>query len=383
MLIHVYDENFKKVGILKKYTFAQYIDKLNDIGTFEILAEFCKENTFLLNKERQYFVSFDSSVMGYVLSVTKDSDSRYEKVINIKGNLLSFILTKKVMYKVQNFSGKTHAVAKAMIENNCIHNVYKPQTNLPRTEVILSPNMDTQTTDVKVQQTGGSIWQGIQPLLEQDSLGLEMYPVLTERKRIEGTETNVEKFYIKIFLGADRRRKNSEGNKPVIFSQSYSNIQRSSYEVDKSDYYNFAYIAGEGEGVDRIWEEVDSESKSGFLRFELFVDARDLQSQTLEGVTISTEEYKQLLKQRGIDNLNEHIVCSGYDATVINKKYIYEKDFYKGDFVTIIDNEIGAVIDAQITEVTRSWQGVEEIVDISVGYKKIQIMHKYAKKGVI
>ena len=50
-MIEVLDRNLKKIDILRKYTFSQYVKEFRDIGTFKINAQLIDENLYLLNKE--------------------------------------------------------------------------------------------------------------------------------------------------------------------------------------------------------------------------------------------------------------------------------------------------------------------------------------------
>ena len=92
-----------------------------------------------------------------------------------------------------------------------------------------------------------------------------------------------------------------------------------------------------------------------------------------------------MLIQRGKENLKDHIVFVSYDSTVTNenKKYKYGVDFKNGDFVTIVDNELGMEVDAQITEITKSREGSREILDITFGYRRVQMNERLRRKGVI
>ena len=50
---------------------------------------------------------------------------------------------------------------------------------------------------------------------------------------------------------------------------------------------------------------------------------------------------------------------------------MYGKDYNLGDLVTVQDDVLGIVVDAQITQVTKTVQGSSEIIDIAFTYGKI------------
>lgn len=394
-VITVFNKYFERIDVLRKYTFMQYVDKFNGVGEFKINAILCDENLYFFDENEVFFVAFDGMAMGRIDKVVKDSDSEFERTIEITGRMIKYKLQTSVVYKQQIYTGRTAEVVKQLVENNmCVGSVGSKryinfEFNIP------GDRLSEMTQINNGQWTGGSVYDAVQPLLQQDNMGFEIVPVITDAHEI-GTQapiTNIMQWHFNILLGEDRTRNNVKGNKPVVFSHSLSNLTRSTYEKDMKDYCNVAYVAGEGEGNDRTWIEAyqdgikgtDNEWDAvGWLRDELFVDARDLQK-TIDNKTYTDTEYKEMLIQRGKENLKDHIVFVSYDSTVTdeNDKYKYGRDFYNGDFVTIVDNELGMEVDAQITEITKSREGSREILDITFGYRRVQMNERLRRKGVI
>lgn len=394
-VITVFNKYFERIDILRKYTFMQYTDKFNGVGEFKINAILCDENLYLLDKKEVFFVAFDRTTMGRIDKVVKDSDSEFEQTLEITGRMIKYKLQTSVVYKQQIYSGRTAEVVKQLVKNNMCVGSTGDKRYINFEFYIQGDRLSEMTMINNGQWTGGSVYDAIQPLLQADSMGFEIKPVITERCEIAASApiTNIRKWYFNILLGEDRTRNNQRGNKPIVFSHSLSNLTRSTYEKDMKEYCNVAYVAGEGEGNNRTWIEVYQDGVKGteyewdaigWLRDELFVDARDLQK-TTDNKTYTDTEYNEILTQRGNEYLKEHIVFVSYDSTVTNEneKYKYQRDFYNGDFVTIVDNELGITVDAQITEVTKSVEGSREILDITFGYRSIQMNEKLRRKGVI
>lgn len=96
----------------------------------------------------------------------------------------------------------------------------------------------------------------------------------------------------------------------------------------------------------------------GEKRKELWVDARDLQSTDSNDMQISDFEYNKMLWQRGLQKLADYKMVENFNSVIKSFGFIqyeYNKDYYLGDTVTIIDREIGVTVDTQITEVERLW----------------------------
>lgn len=374
-MLRVMNSNFKIIDTLKKYTFAQYEDKFREIGTFKVLAQLVKENNYLFDKKEQYYILFDEFTVGKVEKVIKDSDSEYDKTITITGRLAPVLLTQRVINSIVDFTGNSVDYIVTLLQM-CF--------DLDNIDSSRYVNMNVATDDVseskelsavKKQVTGGYLWDEIQETMELDDLGLFLYPKLTSvySDRLD-IETNVRFWTLMLSSGTDRRVKNKEGNEAIIFSQSLSNISRTAYTKDSESYRNIAYVAGEGEGTDRKWYELKINQENsigeqiGWNRFELWIDARDLQSEDSDGNKLTQEQYETNIKNRANEKAKENDVSNSYESTVTVRNLEYRKDFDKGDLVTIKDDELGVIIDAQIIAVTVTEQDSKTIVDVTLQY---------------
>lgn len=406
MIIYVYDKYFRRIDILKKYTYCQVSDCARDIGTFSVNVVLDDDSKYLLNEKERYYLNFKETfdtvpVMGEVLKAKKDSEED-KQIIKLEGKMCINIFKYRIIEKTQSYSGKIKDIIGSIIYKNITSTVSLPNRINPRyIDIHVIKDVSSEyDMSVMVQKTGTDMLETMIDLCEQSEICLDFYPEIeTLHKDIHlgdlYPETNISVWNLRIYSGKDRTRKNKDGNVPIVFSQSYSNIERTTYEVDKSDYINVAYVAGEGEGEQRQVEKVlesgfeeNAMENVGFSRREMYVDARDLQKENNDGETITEEEYKQLLQQRGLEDLSEHIICLSYDGTAIiyntkgQQRYKYGVDFYKGDKVEIVDNQLGVKVIAQITKVTRTYQkGENTIYDIEFGNKKYSIRKRLKRKG--
>ena len=55
-MLWIFNENLRRVGLLRQYEMAQWNNKFRDIGTFSINARYVDENLFLLDKTNTYYV---------------------------------------------------------------------------------------------------------------------------------------------------------------------------------------------------------------------------------------------------------------------------------------------------------------------------------------
>lgn len=374
-MIEILNENFLKIDILRKYTFVQYTNKFRDVGTFKINVRLVEENLYLLKKQDMY-VLFDGRILGKIEDVKKESDSEFEQILELSGRLSNVLFTKRVVAGTIKFKGNTAQLVKSVIENE----ITKDKNSNRYINIDIKYDNEKYLSSIcsKIEKeiTGGYIWDVVQPVMEQDNLGMYFLPIVsTKHKDSEGRDTNISSWELYISAGKNRTKQNRKNEIPVVFSQSLSNIARTDYEYNTENYCNVAYVAGEGEGTERKWYEIKrtNEEEKGWKRNELWVDARDIQSVDGEGNEITKEEYEKLIKQRSNEKFTEASKEESYEATITeaNKQYKYGTDYVLGDFVTIVDNELEIEIDAQITEVTRTIEGVREIVDVAFTYGKI------------
>lgn len=381
-MIDVFDKNLRKINTIRKYTFAQYVDKFREVGTFKITANLVNENLYLL-QDSQFYVLFDGVVFGRVDKVLKDSDSEYDKTIEITGQLAPVFFTQRVNYKTITYNGTTARYIGALISQNIPTDKSDPRYLDITVKYEDADYLDANCRKISRQKTGGYMWDEMSLAMEQDNLGVFFEPNFDSLKNTSSEDgTRIQAWNLTVTAGKDRTKDNTQGNTPIVFSQSISNIQRSTYSLNSEDYCNSAVVAGEGEGDDRKWftfevnsKESKFEPNSGWGLRELFIDARDIQSKTDDGETTMTdEEYKKALNDRAESKAVDSMLTKSYSSTVIlsNDKYVYNRDYKKGDTVTVVDKEIGVTLDAQITTVTKTYQGVNEVIDIDFTYGKTE-----------
>lgn len=393
-MLWIFNENLRRVGSLRKYEMAQWNNKFRDIGTFSINARYVDENLFLLDKTKTYYVLLYMSndktksdswntlhnVFGKIEKVSKenDEDADYPSTIKVEGRLMPFLFSKRVIAGTFDYKNMELIAYVTDLITRCF------EKNTERyVDMNISCQKDNKVyedTFITKQITGGQLWEELSDYFEQYKLGIVIAPKIDKTFELSSEYgehlsglSNVAGFEVQIKTGVDRTRGN--GLNTVIFSKSLSNIKRASYSYNSESDMNVAYIAGEGEGAERKWYEIQKDSenkKSAWNREELWIDARDIQSEGEDDTTLTDEEYDKLIEQRAYEKFQENSVMDEYSATVNehNQRYVYMRDYDLGDWVTIQDRDLSIEIDAQIVEVTTTLQNNETINDITFEYGK-------------
>lgn len=373
-MIMILDDTMRIVDILRKYEYSQYELKAREIGKFTINAMIDKENLYLMDKTKNYYVLLDDDVFGVIESVKRESDSETSKVFTIKGSLALKLLEYRIIKGQVTFKGKSYKYIEELVKQNLIMSDDENRNVALAVEFEDEERLKQICSTVDKQVTGGSLWDEISEVAEADKLRIILKPnvgaINTEHPQ------NIDGWTLIIGAGEDRtRHRANNAVSTVMFSQSLSNIANTDYIVDRSKLRNTVYIAGEGEGADRKWYNIDVNSditfgeRTGWNRRELWVDARDIQSEQ-DSKKITDAEYEELMKQRADEKAKDNDLSEEYTATVIDitKQYTYKKDYNIGDFVTIADEELGMEFDAQITNVIVTRQDDREIIDLEFTY---------------
>ena len=376
-MIIIIDENMGFVKPLSKYIFAQYEERFRDVGTFEIKAQMEDENLFLLDREKKYYVLFDFKVFGKITDISKDSDSEYDKVIEIKGSLSPYLFTKRVIRGTLNFTGQTYKYIETLVKTY-ITDMATTDPRYMNISIVFDneERLKQVCSTIERQVTGGYLWDEMSEYLEKDRLGIEFYPVMGTA---QANGSNITSWVLKISPGRDCTMGNTQQNEAILLSQTWNNINKTSYEINLKKQSDVAYLAGEGEGADRKWYEVSRDDtvkqNTGFNRNELWVDARDVQSTKEDGSTLTDEEYQQKITERANEKLEENNISEVYESTMnkVDKRYTYGENIFLGDIVTVIDAELNNIrLEAQIVGATTSYEGATKTVDLSLAYGAIE-----------
>ena len=208
---------------------------------------------------------------------------------------------------------------------------------------------------------------------------IERYKALSDAFDDVSTDTNVgwrivvnptDKIFDFTMYPVTNRSYSQTDVSPVIFSPEFRTLQTAEYTEDETEYKNVAIILGQGEGLDRHMAVINSEA-SGFERRELYVDARDVEdtySKTTtttvlnengepEELTVTAdvardpESIQKELLRKGNDKLETRMRSRYFSGQVQNSSFVYKRDWFIGDIVTVEHRGWNMTLDAQVTEV--------------------------------
>lgn len=381
MLMEIFKkEDRSKLGLVQTFSFVQYNDKFCDVGSFSMKVPLTEPS--LPHLIRGNYLLFEPFVLGIIRKKTNETEESIS--ITIEGSLLNIILSYRSFLKTTKYTDTLTDVSRQMVRDLLMYNE-DSRRNISYISLSSEGRYTPESPKISAQFTGKKLSTALNAILQPSSYGYELVPILTRYTQNPDNPTNIESFEFRVLKPVNRTIGNPNGNTPVVFSFELNNLSRFVYGEDDSDYCSTAIVAGEGEGVNRTIIEAGDLEASGIDRVELYVDARDLQSTDSNGNSVSAEDYTDILIQRGNENLLEHQSFVSISGTVISgdKRYIYGVDFYKGDFVTVMDDQHRIVVNAQVTEVTKSLTSSGEVLDLTFGYEKATVRELIRKRGIV
>lgn len=361
MRMEIINHKFERLGVINKFNMIQYNPKYSGIGSFELSCALNEENKSLIVEDNILWI--EDEYAGVIQYIDKSSDNE----IKAKGKLLSVVLNWRTVIKTYEANKLTTGIFEELVRLNFMDDDER------KIEGFTFINNVIDNTAIRYQVTGKSLSDIFQPLSETYDIGYEVYLNMEEKA-----------FEFTLFRGKDLTIGNKDGNKPVIFGTDFNNILKSEYVSDNNNYRNVAYVAGEGEGENRVVVEVKQTESAGFFRREIVVDARDIQkANSISRMT--DEEYNELLQQRGKEKLSEFRKAESYDAELMSDArtgFVYGKDYFLGDTVSVVDKNLGVILSAKITEVTVTFAEDGYTVEPTFGFG-LPTLYDKLKKGVL
>ena len=118
-------------------------------------------------------------------------------------------------------------------------------------------------------------------------------------------------------------------------------------------------------------------------RREIYIDARDLQSDSDPDNPLTPEEYTALLTNRGREKLAENQLVKSFSAVIrtIDPTYTLGEDFQLGDTITVVDGRMGVTADAVVQGVERAVGEDGESMVLTLGYSQPTIYDVLRKAG--
>lgn len=303
-------------------------------GAFEVYIAASLRNIEIFQTGRIVGRDDDKEHFGLIESVELETDAEDGDYLIIKGRFLMCLLERRIIYPTFNFTklvSYSQIIMNVVQYNACTSGIRK----IPGLVVGCSSGTfwDTET---KLQVSYDNLMEWVYTICEK--IGG------TANIRLSKTNNEHYEMIFELSQGTDRSIL-QEINPHIIFSDRYNNLLSFTYFTDTSVKKNYAYVLGKGEGEKRKRTTYfEGAEPSSLERYEVYVDAKDISNEEQEnGETkpLSEEEYSELLKEKGKQNLVSTKTKSESQIAVQSTQFQYGVDYFVGDFVTVEYHRFG------------------------------------------
>lgn len=372
LILEIFDIKFHRYGAIENVSYATYTKDYIDVGSFSINCLTSEKNIENIRTDR--IVWLEGNVAGIIQHIILENDN-----IKIEGKLLNCILEWRYIYpQISTFKMPRNKIIEKIVKENCLASTDKKRNF----DFLKIEESNFEFDKISKEITGDAVQDAILEIFDSESFnGLVRVDV--------GFYPKEKCFKFHISKGYDLTRGNDEGNKTVSFTQDLKNIISSKFEQSNVNFKNVSLVAGEiVEGKKRVFVKIN-DTNSGYNRRELFVDARDLQSEYIDDdgneKTLSQSDYIELLLSRGNEKLSEFKENESYEASIENNKsmFKYGIDYNLGDMVDVVDNKLKIKIKSIVTSVTVTQDKNGYSLDTTFGYGLPTIFKKMRRRKII
>lgn len=325
MDIRFFDRDINFLGEVDNFTSLFYISKWETFGEFEFhIKNFDKE---LIQKGNIIMLGKDGSRTGVIEHIEVNQEGAED--ITVKGFNLGYWLTNRITvpptgYAYHSFNTNVEDIMIALIKANVLDPL---DVNRKIPNLILETSLN-RGVKLEFQTRYKNLSDELIKLSKASGLG---WTIILDYK--------AKKFIFKVLEGKNLSTDQSI-NPPQIFSVDYDNVRKENYLESNIGYKNMAYVAGQGEGVNREIEFLNN-TLSGFDRRETFIDARDI-------------EHGGNLVDRGKVKLAETPQITNFECEVDSGDY--KKTWNLGDITTTANKKMKLIMHNRVTEVREVWE---------------------------
>ena len=334
-------DNRKLSGIIESYEYFRWTRRYTRAGSFEVIAIATPENIALL-REGSIIWKSDDDEAGIIERVELSQADR--EIITSSGRFATSMLSRRIVWGTEKLTGD---ISTAVSQLATKHLISPTDTNRKISGFSYSaPNLGKS---VSTQTSYRNLLETVCDLCDTADVGIKT-----------AFNPSTGEFTVSLYNG---------GNSSAVFSKEYENLTEQTYIESVDEYANTALVGGEGEGAERQF--VTIAQGSGEHRREVFVDARDLQSEDFPG------DYTQTLTFRGQSRLAELVPRYSFDAGVNpHGNLIYKTDFDIGNQVKVVSKPWGVSMSARITEIEETYDSQGLSLQLTFGKSELTLAQK-------
>lgn len=338
MEIRIYSQDLRFQGVSENQSSVIWNRKYFEAGDFEIHTPITDSNVRLYQLGN--IVWIQGAVEAGIIEDLQYVENKSFNEITIKGRFLESYMDRRLIHPKVNFEGHTEVAMRNLLDSV-----------MPIIPYVELGELKGYEENISFQCSWKELLDYESRLARSANFGFRFRPDFTSRK-----------IYFEVYKGHDRTRTQHERSY-VEFSDDFDNLNEATYQINDQLLKTVAYVAGEGEGDSRTIVIVGDDTLDGYERRELYIDARDLQSDDL-----TPAQYRATLYQRGIEKLAENSLSESLECVTIPMgNFNYKVNYDLGDIVTTKKSNWSIGQDLRITEIQEIYEHGEMQVVPTLG----------------
>lgn len=372
MDIHVFDINFKRLGIIDVYEELEIVWKEDDHSTLTLNTDATDNNIDLLifgENELRILTTGEDFTKGFLIESGK-YDDKNDLTIEVNARSMSIITSFRIVEGQQLYSGTVDSVLKSFVTNNAI-NPSDPNRIIPNLilDTSISSTLETEESYAN-KELDVVLWE----ICNKFDIWYEV--------RIDHVN---KKFVLHFHKGVNRADDQNDVPR-IIFSKQFDNVIMQSYIHDISGYRNTAYVIGGDDWEDEPATIVKvNDENSGWNRREIFLEATDLRREYVDenddDIFLTQEQFNQVLTERGKNRLYEYPVIRTFESDIdVMSRYQFNKHYFISDIVTCRNIELGMSSNDRISRVIQKYSKTGYSLKIELGPGVPKLIDKIKRK---
>ncbi|MEF9990234.1 MAG: siphovirus ReqiPepy6 Gp37-like family protein [Christensenellaceae bacterium] len=309
-MIKVYDELLHLVLVVDNYNSFSYTTDFTQSKAFKLKLPFVED--FAKHIKPNCFLLYNG-YMGVVQTMEISSQSGIESIL-VAGYDLKSLLGRRMIKDTVTFSGNTETFLRKVVNENCI--VTEENRIIPFMQLGKTTGISTQ---LHLQVSYQNLLDTLSSVCAESGIGFDVV-----------FDEIAKQFYFTALMPKQTTK---------VFSYEFENVMSQFWLRSNCEYANVAYVAGEGDGEQR--KKVTVGGSAGLNRFEIFVDAREIQSS--DGIT--EQQYLNLLAYKGDEQLSLRRFVDSFECDVI------ADDLAVGEVVTLQSKDWGITAKAMVSRI--------------------------------
>src|SRR5699024_1987909 len=329
-MLRVYNRFLDLLTETSRFQSLQYPIDFHGVGQFELHINENLHGAEHMQKDNVIALSSHKAGIIRTIENTLGEDGKASETIKVSGYTTDGIMSKRATIPPKDKSHDTinddaETVMKHYAEKHFL-NPDDPGRKMPN--FMIAPNKG-RGKKIKWESRFKNVAEELEEISKETGLGWCVY-----------LDFRTKKYIFDVVESKDLTQSNSQGNNPVFFSPDFGTIKSQTFIDSDNDLRNFAYIGGQGEGVDR--KIVTIGEAKGWNRIETFIDARDVSDEydrdddeydeDADDNKRPEEEIEQDLIDRGNKKMEDMQRLLSFEAEILTpvtrKSYEYESDGY-------------------------------------------------------